>query len=91
MLWSPRPMPHNRLKRKGHKSNNENTNRSNHNNSDRQTVPETYKPDVLVDTTHSSSEGLTRLTVGIEFGDLSNFSSRTSIISDLTYHNIGGM
>ena len=82
MLWCTRSMHHN---------NDENTNRSNHNNSDRQTVPETYKSDVLVDTAHGSSEGLARLTVGIEFGDLSDFSYWASKISELTYHDIGGM
>jgi hypothetical protein len=40
---------------------------SDHDNSDGETIPETHKSDVLVDTSHSSSECLTRCTIGVEF------------------------
>ena len=40
-----------------------------HNIPNRQTVPETREPDVLVDTAHSSAEAFTSLAVGIELAD----------------------
>ena len=48
---------------------------SNHDDSDRKTVPETNKTDVLVDSTHSGTECFTRLTIGVQFAN----------------HDIGGM
>ena len=43
--------------------------RANHENSDDQTVPETWESDVLVDTPHSGSESFSRLAIRIELAD----------------------
>ena len=43
--------------------------RANHENSENQTVPETWEPDVFIDATHSGSESLSRLAIRIELAD----------------------
>lgn len=42
---------------------------SDHDNSDRKTVPETTKANVLVNTTQGTAKGFTRLAVGVQFAD----------------------